>query len=433
MAHRPKIAMIGAGSVVFAQRLLGDIMSWPELKQPHLALMDIDADRLAVAERMAQKVAAAVGAEPKITAHRTRRPALDGADYVINTIQVGGFPATKIDFDIPRKYGLLQTIADTNGIAGVFRGLRTIPVVLKMAQEMEELCPRALLINYANPMAMVCWAVLRATKIETIGLCHSIQGTAGLLSRYMGIPFEDLVYEAAGINHTNFYLKLEYQGKDAYPRLRRAMQKPEIWETNPVRFEVMKRLGYFVSESSEHFAEYVPWFIRSDRPDLIDHFRIPLDEYISRCINQDKRWKQTRREMFSEKPLSVKRSSEYCGYILHAHQTGEPAVVYGNVLNAGLITNLQQGCCVEVPCLVDRNGIQPSHVGELPPQLAAVIRNIVNVHELAIEGYFQRRKDHIYQAAIMDPHASAELTLDETYALVDDLFKAHGRAVPALR
>ena len=433
MAHRPKIAMIGAGSVVFAQRLLGDIMSWPELKQPHLALMDIDADRLAVAERMAQKVAAAVGAEPKITAHRTRRPALDGADYVINTIQVGGFPATKIDFDIPRKYGLLQTIADTNGIAGVFRGLRTIPVVLKMAQEMEEVCPRALLINYANPMAMVCWAVLRATKIETIGLCHSIQGTAGLLSRYMGIPFEDLVYEAAGINHTNFYLKLEYQGKDAYPRLRRAMQKPEIWETNPVRFEVMKRLGYFVSESSEHFAEYVPWFIRSDRPDLIDHFRIPLDEYISRCINQDKRWKQTRREMFSEKPLSVKRSSEYCGYILHAHQTGEPAVVYGNVLNAGLITNLQQGCCVEVPCLVDRNGIQPSHVGELPPQLAAVIRNIVNVHELAIEGYFQRRKDHIYQAAIMDPHASAELTLDETYALVDDLFKAHGRAVPALR
>ena len=433
MAHRPKIAMIGAGSVVFAQRLLGDIMSWPELKQPHLALMDIDADRLAVAERMAQKVAAAVGAEPKITAHRTRRPALDGADYVINTIQVGGFPATKIDFDIPRKYGLLQTIADTNGIAGVFRGLRTIPVVLKMAQEMEEVCPRALLINYANPMAMVCWAVLRATKIETIGLCHSIQGTAGLLSRYMGIPFEDLVYEAAGINHTNFYLKLEYQGKDAYPRLRRAMQKPEIWETNPVRFEVMKRLGYFVSESSEHFAEYVPWFIRSDRPDLIDHFRIPLDEYISRCINQDKRWKQTRREMFSEKPLSVKRSSEYCGYILHAHQTGEPAVVYGNVLNAGLITNIQQGCCVEVPCLVDRNGIQPSHVGELPPQLAAVIRNIVNVHELAIEGYFQRRKDHIYQAAIMDPHASAELTLDETYALVDDLFKAHGRAVPALR
>ena len=433
MAYRPKIAMVGAGSVVFAQHLLGDIMSWPELKQPHLAVMDIDADRLAVAERMAHKVAAAVGAEPKVTAHRTRRPALDGADYVINTIQVGGFPATKLDFDIPRKYGLLQTIADTNGIAGVFRALRTIPVVLKMAQDMEQFCPRAILINYANPMAMVCWAVLRATRIETIGLCHSVQGTAGLLARYMGLPFEDLVYEAAGINHTNFYLKLEYRGKDAYPRLRRAMQKPEIWETNPVRFEVMKRLGYFVSESSEHFAEYVPWFIRSDRPDLIDHFRIPLDEYIRRCVNQDKRWKQTRREMFSEKPLSVTRSSEYCGYILHAHQTGEPAVVYGNVLNTGLITNIQQSCCVEVPCLVDRNGIQPRYVGDLPPQLAAVIRNIVNVHELAIEGYFQRKKDHIYQAAIMDPHASAELTLDEICALVDDLFEAHGKAVPAMR
>ncbi len=433
MANTPKIAMIGAGSVVFAQHLLGDIMSWPELNEPHIALMDIDPDRLAVAERMAQKLADALGAHPKITAHRTRKPALDGADYVINTIQVGGFPATKIDFDVPKRYGLHQTIADTNGIGGIFRALRTMPVMVKIAQEMEQLCPRAIFINYANPMAMVCWAVTRATGIQTVGLCHSVQGTAMRLARYMGIPGEKLVYRAAGINHMNFYLELEYRGRSAYPRLRRAMQDPEIWARDPVRFEVFNRLGYFVSESSEHFSEYVPWFIRRDRPDLIERYAIPIDEYIRRCISQDKRWKQTKREMFSKKPLQVHRSHEYCGYILHAHQTGEPFVVYGNVPNHGLITNLPQGCCVEVPCLVDRNGIQPCHVGDLPPQLAGVIRNTVNVHELTLEGFFQRRRDHIYQAAILDPHASSELSLDEIYSLVDDLFEAHGKTVPNLR
>jgi alpha-galactosidase len=433
MANSPKIAMIGAGSVVFAQHLLGDIMSWPELKRPHIALMDIDPDRLSVAERMAHKLADALEAKPKITAHRTRKAALDGADYVINTIQVGGFPATKIDFEIPKKYGLKQTIADTNGIGGIFRALRTMPVMVKIAQEMEELCPRAIFINYANPMAMVCWAVTRATSIQTVGLCHSVQGTAMQLARYMGIPFEGLVYSAAGINHMDFYLKLEYKGKDAYPRLRRAMEKPEIWKRDPVRFEVFSRLGYFVSESSEHFSEYVPWFIRRDRPDLIERYDIPIDEYIRRCEESDRTWRRTKREMFSSRPIEVHRSHEYCGYILHAHQTGDPFVIYGNVPNDGLITNLPQGCCVEVPCLVDRNGIQPCHIGELPPQLAGVIRNTVNVHELTVEGFFTRKRDHIYQAALFDPHASAELTMDEVYSLVDDLFEAHGKMVPRLK
>jgi alpha-galactosidase len=433
MVKQPKIAMIGAGSVVFAQHLLGDIMSWPEFNEPHIALMDIDADRLAVAKRMAQKLAGALGAHPKITAHRTRKPALEGADYVIITFQVGGFPATKIDFDIPKKYGLQQTIGDTNGIGGIFRALRTMPVAVKLAQEMEELCPRAILINYANPMAMVCWAVTRATSIQTVGLCHSVQGTAWQLARYMAIPPEALVYRAAGINHMDFYLKLEYRGRDAYPRLRRAMQNPEIWKRDPVRFEALNRLGYFVSESSEHFSEYVPWFIRRDRPDLVERYDIPIDEYIRRCIEQDKHWQRTKREMFSDRPLKVYRSHEYCGYILHAHQTGEPFVIYGNVPNHGLIANLPQGCCVEVPCLVDRNGIQPCVVGNLPPQLAGVIRNTVNVHELTIEGFFNRRRDHIYQAALLDPHASAELAMDEIYSLVDDLFKAHGKMVPAMK
>ena len=433
MVKGPKIAMVGAGSVVFARHLLGDIMSWPELQEPHIALMDIDADRLAVAERMAKKVAAALGAHPHITAHRTRKPALEGADYVINTVQIGGLPATKIDFAIPAKYGLAQTIADTNGIGGIFRALRTMPVMVKMAQEMEELCPKAILINYANPMAMVCWAVQQATSIQTVGLCHSVQGTAMQLARYMGIPYEELAYRAAGINHMNFYLKLEHKGKDVYPRLRRAMERREVWEEEPVRFEVMKRLGHFVSESSEHFSEYVAWFIRRDRPDLIERYQIPIKDYVGRSERSDKRWRQTKREMFSEKPLEVHRSHEYCGYILHAHQTGEPYTIYGNVLNHGLITNVQQGCCVEVPCLVDGNGIQPCYVGDLPPQLAAPIRSTVNVHELTVDGFFTGKKERIYQAVMMDPHASAELTLDEMYAMVDDLFAAHGKMVPRMR
>ncbi len=433
MAEGPKIAMIGAGSVVFAQHLLGDIMSWPEFARPRIALMDIDPDRLAVAERMAHKLAEALGAKPRVSAYRTRKPALEGADYVVNTIQVGGFAATKVDFEVPKKYGLQQTIADTNGIGGIFRALRTMPVVVKIAREMEELCPQAILINYANPMAMVCWAVSRATSIQTVGLCHSVQGTAMQLADYMGLPGEELAYRAAGINHMNFYLKLEHRGKDAYPRLRRAMRRPEVWERDPVRFEVMNRLGYFVSESSVHFAEYVPWFIRRDRPELIARYDISIDEYLKRCIAQDRHWQRTKQEMLSDRPLTVHRSHEYCGYILHAHHTGEPCVIYGNVPNTGLITNLPQGCCVEVPCLVDRNGIQPCHVGDLPPQLAGVIRNTVNVHELTIEGFFTGRRDHIYQAALLDPRASAELTVDEIYSLVDDLFEAHGKMVPRLR
>ncbi len=433
MAESPKIAMIGAGSVVFAQHLLGDIMSWPEFEDPHIALMDIDADRLAVAERMAHKLAEALGAKPRVTAHRTRKPALDGADYVINTIQVGGFAATKLDFEVPKKYGLQQTIADTNGIGGIFRALRTMPVMVKIAQEMEQLCPDAIFINYANPMAMVCWAVTRATGIQTVGLCHSVQGTAAQLARYMGLQYEDLVYRAAGINHMNFYLKLEHRGRDAYPRLRRAMKDPDIWKRDPVRFEVFNRLGYFVSESSVHFSEYVPWFIRRDRPDIVKRYGISIDEYIKRCIAQDRSWQRTKREMFSDRPLEVHRSHEYCGYILHAHRTGEPYVIYGNVPNRGIIPNLPQGCSVEVPCLVDRSGIQPCSVGDLPPQLAGIIRNTVNVHELTVEGFFTRRRDHIYQAALLDPHASAELTLDEIYSLVDDLFEAHGKMVPRMK
>jgi alpha-galactosidase len=433
MSHTPKITIIGAGSVVWARDVLGDILSWPELKQSHLALMDIDPDRLAVSEHMAHRIAAALSAAPKITAHRRRKPALEDADYVLNAIQVGGFASTKIDFDIPRKYGLLQTIADTNGIGGIFRALRTIPVVVSMAREMEQLCPRAILINLANPMAMLCWAVARATGIQTVGLCHSVQRTAMLLAEFLGIRAEELVYHAAGVNHTTFFLKLEHRGSDVYPRLRKAMAKPEVWERESVRCEALRRLGYFVTESSHHFAEYVPWFIRRDRPELVERYGFTIEEYILRCEELDRRWARLQREMMSDDPIEVQHSDEYCAHIIHAHQTGEPSVIYGNVRNDGLIANLPEGCIVEVPCLVDRNGIQPCHVGELPPQLAGLLRSIVSVHELTVEAFFSRRRDHIYQAALLDAHTAAELTVDDIYAMVDELFDAHGKMVPRLR
>ena len=444
MANTPKIAIVGAGSVVWTRNVLGDIMSWPELKEPHLALMDIDADRLSVAKQLARKVADALDAKPRITTHLTRKPALEGADYVLNSIQVGGFPSSKIDFDIPRKHGLRQTIADTHGIGGIFRALRTLPVMVRMVREMEKLCPQALLLNLANPMAMLCWGVLRASSIQCVGLCHSVQRTAAMLAEFMGIPAQDLVYRAAGINHMNFFLTLQHRGKDVYPRLRRAVARPDmwerkffvrpgVWERECVRCETLRRLGYFVTESSHHFAEYVPWFIRRDRPDLVEKYGFTIDEYIRRCRMLDRRWGRITQEATSDEPLKIQRSDEYCANIIRSHHTGELSLIYGNVRNDGLITNLPQGCVVEVPCLVDRNGIQPCYVGDLPPQLAGLIRTQVSVQELTVEAYFARKKEHIYHAALLDPLAASELTMDEIYATVDDLIEAHGDTIPKLR
>lgn len=444
MANTPKIAIVGAGSVVWTRNVLGDIMSWPELKEPHLALMDIDADRLAVAGQLARKVADALDAKPRITTHLTRKPALEGADYVLNSIQVGGFASSKIDFDIPRKHGLRQTIADTHGLGGIFRALRTLPVVVRMAREMEKLCPQALLINLANPMAMLCWGVLRASSIQCVGLCHSVQRTAAMLAEFLRVPAQELAYRAAGINHICFFLTLRHKGRDVYPRLRRAVARPEVWEreflTRPgvwerecVRCEALRRLGYFVTESSHHFAEYVPWFIRRDRPDLVEEYGFTIEEYIRRCRELDRRWRRITREATSDEPLKVEHSDEYCAQIIRSHQTGEPSLIYGNVRNDGLITNLPHGCVVEVPCLVDRNGIQPCYVGDLPPQLAGLIRAPVSVQELTVEAFFSRRKEHVYQAALLDPLAAAELTMDEIYATVDGLIEAHGDMIPRLR
>ena len=427
----PKITFIGAGSTVFAKNLLGDILSYPELAQSEIALFDIDAERLGTSEIVAHRVAQTLGAQPTISATTDRRAALDGADYAICMIQVAGYkPGTVVDFEVPKKYGLRQTIADTLGIGGIMRGLRTIPVLLDMCADMEALCPDVTFLQYVNPMAMNCWAINRATKIKTVGLCHSVQHTAWELSQDIGVPVEDMNYIVAGVNHFAFYLKLERDGQDLYPEVRRVLDEGRVPATNRVRYEMFKRLGYFVTESSEHFSEYVPYFIKRDRPDLIETFNIPLDEYIRRCENQIAGWEEQRRAIEGGAPLEVERSVEYGSTIIHSLETGKPSVIYGNVANNGLIDNLPQGCCVEVPCVVDKNGVQPTKIGTLPPHLAALMQTQVNVQGLTVEAALTGKREHIYHAAMLDPHTAAELSLDQIWSLVDDLIEAHGGWLP---
>lgn len=429
----PKITFLGAGSTVFTYALLCDILSHPGLQQATLALMDIDAERLATSELVARKVSHTLGARPRIIATLDRRAALAEADYVITMLQVGGYrPSTVIDFEIPKKYGLRQTIGDTLGLGGIMRALRTIPVLLEIARDMEQLCPHALLLQYVNPMAMNCWALSAATRIRTVGLCHSVQGTAKQLAHDLGISYEEINYLCAGINHMAFYLRFERRGEDLYPRLRQIAAEGRMPEWNRVRYEMLRRLGYFVTESSEHFAEYVPYFIRRDRPDLITRFNIPLDEYPRRCEEQISDWEKRRREFEQAETVPVQRSHEYAADILHSLETGAPSVIYGNVPNRGLIDNLPADCCVEVPCLVDGAGVQPTAIGSLPPQLAGLMRTNINVQELAVRAALGQRREYVYHAAMLDPHTAAELTLDEIWALVDDLLAAHGDWIPPL-
>jgi alpha-galactosidase len=456
-----KITFIGAGSTVFAKNLLGDILSLPELAEVTINLHDIDEVRLRESEVMARRIAQILDVKPALEITTDRQAALDGADYAIAMFQVGGYkPGTVIDFEIPQKYGLRQTIADTLGIGGIMRGLRTIPVLLAMCRDMEALCPGVTFLNYVNPMAMNCWAISRAGRIKTVGLCHSVQGTAGQLAGDIGLPIEEINYVCAGINHMAFYLTFERAGEDLYPAIRRVLEEERVPDWNRVRYEMFKRLGYFVTESSEHFSEYVPWFIKRDRPDLIEQFNIPLDEYPGRCEAQLKAWEfaqkaQTDPERYSTAALrreleqidvspmarewtinslatmnEVNPSAEYGSGIIHSLETGTPRVIYGNVANDGLIDNLPQGCCVEVPCLVDKNGIQPIRIGRLPPHLAALMQTNINVQALTVEAALTRKREHIYHAAMLDPHTAAELDLEQIWALVDDLIEAHGEWLP---
>ena len=428
----PKITFIGAGSTVFAKNLMGDILSFPELAGSTLTLFDTDRDRLSTSEIVAHKVAEALGATPKIETTTDRRAALDGADYAICMIQVAGYkPGTVIDFEIPKRYGLRATIADTLGVGGIMRGLRTIPVLLDICADMQDVCPDVTFLNYVNPMAMNTWAILKATPVKTVGLCHSVQGTAMQLAVDIGVPFNEIHYVAAGINHMAFYLRFERNGEDLYPLLRQVVQENRVPDWNRVRYEMLMRLGYFVTESSEHFAEYVPWFIKRDRPDLVERFNIPLDEYIRRCENQIAAWDAMRTEYEDPaKSIEVERSHEYGSRIIHGIETGEPVVIYGNVLNHGLIDNLPPGCCVEVPCLVDDNGVQPTRIGALPPHLAALMQTNINVQALTVEAALTGKREHIYHAAMLDPHTAAELSLEQIWSLVDDLIDAHGDWLP---
>jgi alpha-galactosidase len=393
-------------------------------------LHDIDPERLRTSERMARKLAEQLGARPHIEATTDRRAALTDASYAICMIQVGGYrPATVIDFDVPKRYGLRQTIADTLGIGGVMRAVRTIPVLLDICRDMEEVCSGATLLQYSNPMAMNCWAISRASSIKTVGLCHSVFHTANELARDIGVPAEEINYLCAGINHMAFYLRFERNGEDLYPRIRQVIAENRMPTENQVRYDIFKRLGYFVTESSEHFSEYVPWFIKRDRPDLIERYNVPLDEYIRRCEAQIAGWETLRDHLEGDEPLAIQRSQEYGAYIIHSMETGTPRLIYGNVPNDGLIENLPAGCCVEVPCLVDKNGIQPTHIGALPPQLAALMTTNINVQGLTVEAALTRRREHLYHAAMLDPHTAAELDLDQIWSLVDDLLAAHGDSV----
>jgi len=433
MSNSPKkITFIGAGSTVFAKNLIGDILSFPELADSKICLYDINEDRLKTSEVVARRIAQTLRAPSTIEVTTDRSRALEGASYAINMSQVGGYrPCTVTDFEIPKRYGLRQTIADTLGIGGIMRAVRTIPVLIDMCQDMERLCPEVLHLNYVNPMAMNCWALAEATKVQTIGLCHSVQHTAGELSHDIGVPLEEINYAAAGINHVAFFLRFERNGQDLYPEIQRVVSEGRVPDGNRVRYDMFKRLGYFVTESSEHFAEYTPWYIKRDREDLIKRFNIPLDEYPRRCESQMAEWERLRVELeSSDKPLEIRRSVEYGSLIIHSLETGTPRVVYGNVANSDLIENLPSGCCVEVPCVVDKNGVQPVRVGRIPSHLAALMQTNINVQALTVEAVLKGDRSHIYHAAMLDPHTAAELDLDQISSLVDDLLAAHGEWIP---
>lgn len=423
-----RITFIGAGSVVFTKHLLIDILTFPELANCTISLHDIDPMRLETAERMARSVARSLDVSPPIEAHLDRRKALEDASYVINMIQVGGHDATLIDFNIPRKYGLQQTIADSYGIGGIFRALRTIPVMRDIARDMDEVCRDAIMLNYTNPMAMLCWAWYASTRIPIVGLCHSVQGTTWQMSQYAGLPHHEVRYSSAGINHIAWILRFEHNGQDAYPLLRKALEEGRIPKHDAVRADLFRRLGYYVTESSEHNAEYNAHFI--PHAGEIERLHISIDEYIRRSEDNLKEFDATRAALLRGDTFEIKRSAEYGSLIIHSMETNQPRVIYGNVRNDHLIDNLLEGCCVEVPCLVDGSGIQPTHVGALPPQCAGMCRPHIAVQELTVRAALEGKREHVYHAAMLDPLVAASMPLAHIWSMVDDLIAAHGDALP---
>ena len=432
-----RITFMGAGSTIFAKNVLGDSMVTPALEESTIALYDIDAKRLNESHLMLSAINNNLGNKARIETYcgvENRRAALRGANYVVNAIQVGGYePCTVTDFEIPKKYGLRQTIADTLGIGGIFRALRTIPVMMDFARDMEEVCPDAWFLNYTNPMAMLTGAMLRYTGIKTVGLCHSVQVCASTLMKDVGMEAqydERVQTKIAGINHQAWLLEISKDGKDLYPEIKRRAGALTHKHDDMVRLEIMKRFGYYVTESSEHNAEYIPFFIKDKYPELIERFNIPLDEYPRRCIRQIAEWEQRRDELTKDPHLTHTRTHEYASYIMEAMETNRPYKIGGNVLNTGLITNLPRNAVVEVPCLVDASGVSPTYIGDLPEICAALNRTNINVQLLTIEAAMTRRKETIYQAAMMDPHLQSELSIDDIVRLCDDLIAAHEGWLP---
>lgn len=439
-----RIAFIGAGSTIFMKNIVGDCLHMPALADATFALMDIDAARLEESALVARKMIAAMGTGARVETYLDQRAAIDGADFVVTAFQVGGYnPCTVTDFDIPNRHGLQQTIADTLGVGGIMRGLRTVPVLWRLAEDMAALCPDALMLQYVNPMCINTWALAaRYPALRQVGLCHSVQNTVAELARDLGIDAGSMRYRVGGINHMAFFLRLEQETpeglRDLYPLLRegyRAGRIPLESDWNPrcpnlVRYEMMEHLGYFVTESSEHFAEYVPWFIKRHRPDLIDRWRIPLDEYPKRCEEQIADWQAQAAAFRTAETIEVAKSHEFAADLMNAVVTDTPVTIYGNLPNRGQMPQLPMGAAVETPCLVDANGIQPTVVDDVPVQLIALMRTNVNVQELVVEALLSERVEHVYHAAMLDPHTSAELDLDQIRALVRDLLAAHGPWLP---
>jgi alpha-galactosidase len=425
-----RIAFVGAGSVIFTKNLLVDILDHAALRDVEIALHDIDADRLATAEAMAQYVARDRGASPSISTHLERRPAIEGADFVVNMVQIGGHEATLRDFEIPARYGLRQTIADTLGIGGIFRTLRTAEHMLALGRELSTLAaPNAWLLNYTNPMAMLCWLVYEGTPANNVvGLCHSVQATTRDLAELVGVPLDEVTFLGAGVNHQAFILRFEHDGESLYPRLdARIAADPELQRR--MRVAMYRRLGYFPTESSEHGAEYVPWIMGHDEE--LARYRVPVGEYIRRSEGNLEEFERVKGELARGEAIPLGRSVEYAATIVNSIVTGEPSVIYGNVRNDGLIPGLPEGACVEVPCLVDATGLRPTPVADYPVQLAALNRTFLNVCELTVRAVLDGRPELVRAAAMLDPNAAANLTLDQIDALCDELTRAHGDLIPA--
>lgn len=427
-----RLAVIGAGSVEFTRNIIADLCSYRELHGSlTVALHDIDDERLEYAARAARSIVERTGAGYTVEAHVDRRASLDGASYVINEIQVGGYEATLRDFEIPKKYGLRQTIGDTIGIGGIFRGLRTIPVMVGIGNDLDEVAPDALLLNYTNPMAMVPWGVYAGTPFSNVvGVCHSVRDTHAFLAWTVGVPEEDIAFRTAGFNHQCFVyvFRRRSTGEDLYPVLRQIVEADPDGLGRRVRVEIFRRFGYFPTESSEHSSEYVPWFLRHE--DQVDRFRAEIDEYIRRSDENLLEWEQTKQRLDAGHELEVEPASELASEIVHSLETGTPREVYVNVRNGGLIEGLPEEACVEVPALVDKNGVQPTRIGAVPPQCLALNRTFLNVVELTVRAALERRRDLVYQAALLDPNTAATLTIGQILDMVDELIDAHGELIP---